>query len=96
VLSYGQLFWLEQEFVPFRRLGGRISDLSVSDLERPAARRRADAMDRLAVSVEAHVTVSALLTEKRSLLEQLERRLLEKEVVERNELQALLAGAKLS
>ncbi len=42
------------------------------------------------------MTVSALLTEKRSLLEQLARRLLEKEVVERDELQALLAGAKLS
>jgi hypothetical protein len=62
------LFWLEQEFVPFRRLSERISDLSVSDLERPAARRRADAIDRLAVSVEAHVTVSALPTERRSLL----------------------------
>lgn len=48
------------------------------------------------ILVEAHVTVSALLTEKRSLLEQLARRLLEKEVVERDELQALLAGAKLS
>jgi ATP-dependent Zn protease len=42
------------------------------------------------------VTVSALLTEKRSLLEQLARRLLEKEVVERDELQAQLTGAKLS
>ena len=48
------------------------------------------------LSVEAHVTVSALPTEKRSLLEQFARRLLEKEVVERDELQALLAGAKLS
>jgi len=45
--------------------------------------------------VEAHVKVSALLTEQRSLVEQLARRLLEKEVVERDELQALLAGAKL-
>ena len=59
-------------------------------------RRRADATDRLAVSVEAHVTVSALPTERRSLLEQFARRLLEKEVVERDELQALLAGTKLS
>jgi ATP-dependent Zn protease len=42
------------------------------------------------------VKVSALLTEKRSLLEQIARRLLEKEVVERDELQGLLAGAKLS
>jgi ATP-dependent Zn protease len=50
----------------------------------------------LAVSVEAHVTVSALPTERRSLHEQFARRLLEKEVVERDELQALLAGAKLS
>jgi len=41
------------------------------------------------------VTVSALPTE-RSLHEQFARRLLEKEVVERDELQALLAGAKLS
>jgi len=40
--------------------------------------------------------VSALLTEKRSLLQQLARRLLEKEVVEWDELQALLAGGKLS
>jgi len=42
------------------------------------------------------VTVSALPTERRSLLEQFARRLLEKEVVERVELQALLAGGKLS
>ena len=48
------------------------------------------------ILVEAHVKVSALLTEKRGLLEQLARRLLEKEVVERDELQALLAGAKSS
>jgi cell division protease FtsH len=48
------------------------------------------------ILVEAHVKVSALLTEKRSLLEQLARRLLEKEVVERDELQALLAGVKPS
>ncbi len=45
---------------------------------------------------EAHVKTNALLTEKRSFLEQLARRLLEKEVVEREELQALLAGAKVS
>jgi len=42
---------------------------------------------------EAHVKVSALLTEKRSFLEELARRLLEKEVVEQDELKALLAGA---
>jgi ATP-dependent Zn protease len=42
------------------------------------------------------MTVSALLTEGRSLFEQFARRLLEKEVVERDELQALLAGGKLS
>ena len=48
------------------------------------------------IMVEAHVTVSPLVTEKRSFLEQPVRRLLEKEVVERDELQALLAGAKLS
>ncbi|HSC71681.1 MAG TPA: hypothetical protein VLH58_10035 [Candidatus Methylomirabilis sp.] len=46
--------------------------------------------------VEAHVKVGALLTDKRSLLDQLARRLLEKEVIERDELQALLADAKLS
>jgi ATP-dependent Zn protease len=50
----------------------------------------------LAVSVEAHVTVSTLPMERRSLFEQFARRLLEKEVVERDELQALLAGGKLS
>jgi cell division protease FtsH len=42
---------------------------------------------------EAHAKVSALLTEKRALIEQLARRLLEKEVVEGDELHALLAGA---
>jgi len=42
------------------------------------------------------VTVSALLTEKRSLLKQPARRLPEREVVEQDELQALLAGGKLS
>ena len=46
--------------------------------------------------VEAHATVSALLTEKRPLVERLALRLLEKEVVKRDELQALLAGTKLS
>ena len=46
--------------------------------------------------IEAHVTVSALLTEKRSVLERLARRLLEKEVVEREELQALLISAQPS
>jgi cell division protease FtsH len=48
------------------------------------------------ILVEAHVRVSALLTERRSLLEQLARRLLEKEVVERDELQALLTSAQPS
>ncbi len=48
------------------------------------------------ILVEAHVTVSPLVTELRSLLEQPARRLLEKEVVERDELHALLSGAKLS
>ncbi len=42
---------------------------------------------------EAHAKVGALLTEKRALIEQLARRLLEKEVVEGDELHALLAGA---
>jgi cell division protease FtsH len=42
------------------------------------------------------VKVSALLTEKRSFLDQLARRLLEKEVVEGDELHALLAGATLA
>ena len=42
---------------------------------------------------EAHAKVSALLTEKRALIEQLSHRLLEKEVVEGDELHALLAGA---
>ena len=38
--------------------------------------------------------VSALLTEKRSLLERLASRLLEKEVVEREERQTLLTSAQ--
>ncbi len=42
---------------------------------------------------EAHVKVSALLTDRRSFLEQLARRLLEKEVVEGDELHALLVAA---
>jgi ATP-dependent Zn protease len=45
---------------------------------------------------EAHVKVSALLTEKRSFLEELARRLLKREVVEQDELKALLAGATAS
>ena len=45
---------------------------------------------------EAHVKVSALLTDQRGLLEQIARRLLEKEVVEGDELRALLAGATAS
>jgi ATP-dependent Zn protease len=51
-------------------------------------------MDRLGVSVEAHVTVSAILAEKRSILEQPARRLLERKVIQRDELHALLAGVK--
>jgi hypothetical protein len=50
----------------------------------------------LAVSVEAQLTVSALPTERRGLLEQFARRLLENEVVERDQLQALRGGGKLS
>ncbi|HYL82106.1 MAG TPA: ATP-dependent zinc metalloprotease FtsH [Candidatus Acidoferrum sp.] len=46
--------------------------------------------------VEAHVKVSALLTKQRSIVEQLAHRLLEKEVVEGEELHTLLAGAKHS
>ena len=42
---------------------------------------------------EAHAKVSALLTEKRVLIKELARRLLEKEVVEGDELHILLAGA---
>jgi cell division protease FtsH len=45
------------------------------------------------ILAEAHVKVSGLLTQQRGLLEQLAQRLLEKEVVEAEELQALLAGA---
>jgi cell division protease FtsH len=68
----------------------------------PPAREYSEDMARLIdaeagrILVEAHVKVSALLTEQRSLLDQLARRLLEKEVVERDELQTLLASAKLS
>jgi cell division protease FtsH len=48
------------------------------------------------ILTEAHVKVGALLTAQRPLLEQLARRLLEKEVVDGEELQTLLAGAKPS
>ena len=48
------------------------------------------------IPIEAPVKVSALLMEKRSLLEQLAHRLLEEEVVERDARQAMLAGAKPS
>ena len=57
---------------------------------------RLSAAEARRILVAAHGTVSALLTEKRSLLEQLARRRLEKEVVEREELQALLARAQPS
>ena len=86
-------------FLPWSSLRGRTAPSAMGRRTQRRScrpRRQADATDRLAVSVEAHVTVSALLTEKRRFLEQLARRLLEKEVVERDELQALLAGAKLS
>jgi cell division protease FtsH len=42
---------------------------------------------------EAHAKVGALLTEKRALIEQLAGRLLEKEVVEGEELHSLMSGA---
>jgi cell division protease FtsH len=48
------------------------------------------------ILVEAHEKVSTLLTEQRPLIDRLALRLLEKEVVERDELQALVADAKLS
>jgi hypothetical protein len=41
-------------------------------------------------------TANRQLTQKKSLLEHFARRLLEKEVAERDELQPLLAGATLS
>jgi cell division protease FtsH len=65
----------------------------------PPPREHSEDMARLIdaeasrILVEAHVKVSALLTEQRSLLEQLAHRLLEQEVVEGDELRALLAGA---
>ena len=78
--------------------GGRIGVLPGL----PPPREHSEDMARLIdaeasrILVEAHVKVSALLTEKRSFLEELARRLLEKEVVERDELKALLAGATQS
>jgi cell division protease FtsH len=64
----------------------------------PAPRDHGEDMARLIdqeasrLLVEAHVKVSALLTDKRGFLDQLAQRLLEKEVVEQDELRALLAG----
>jgi cell division protease FtsH len=46
------------------------------------------------ILVEAHLKVSGLLTDRRNLLDRLAQRLLEKEVVEREELLALIAGAQ--
>jgi cell division protease FtsH len=68
----------------------------------PPAREHSEETARLIdaeasrIMVEAHVKVSALLTEQRSFLDQLARRLLEKEVVDRDELHTLLAGVKPS
>ena len=68
----------------------------------PPPREHSEAMARLIdteasrILVEAHVKVSVLLTDQRGLLEQLARRLLEQEVVEGEELHALLAGAKVA
>jgi cell division protease FtsH len=45
---------------------------------------------------EAHVKVSVLLTSKRTLIDLIARRLLEKEVIERDELRTLLTGEKPS
>ena len=47
----------------------------------------------LLASSKGEPSRSDTLTEKRSFLEELARRLLEKEVVEQDELKALLAGA---
>src|SRR5512136_1444517 len=78
--------------------GGRIGVLPGLPPPREHSEETARLIDSEAsrILVEAHVKVSALLTEKRSLLEELARRLLEKEVVERDELKALLAGATQS
>jgi cell division protease FtsH len=78
--------------------GGRTGLLPGLPLPREHSEDTARLIDAEAgrIMLEAHVKVGALLTERRSLLERLARRLLEKEVVERDELQELLAGAKLS
>ena len=78
--------------------GGRTALLPGLPLPREHSEETARLIDAEAsrILVEAHVKVGALLTEKRSLLEQLAHRLLEKEVVEGDELRALLAGAMQS
>lgn len=78
--------------------GGRMSLLPGLSPPREHSEETARLLDAEAsrILVEAHVRVSALLTDQRSLLAQLARRLLEKEVVERDELQTLLAGGTLS
>ena len=75
--------------------GGRTALLPGLPLPREHSEETARLLDAEAsrILVEAHVKVSALLAEKRRLLDELARRLLEKEVVERDELQTLLAGA---
>jgi cell division protease FtsH len=78
--------------------GGRTALLPGLPLPREHSEETARLIDAEAsrILVEAHVRVGALLTEKRALIERLAHRLLEKEVVERDELQALLAGGTLS
>jgi len=78
--------------------GGRAALLPGLPLPREHSEETARLIDAEAsrILVEAHVKVSALLTEKRALIEQIARRLLEKEVVGRDELQTLLAGGTLS
>ncbi|HTU03108.1 MAG TPA: ATP-dependent zinc metalloprotease FtsH, partial [Candidatus Sulfotelmatobacter sp.] len=77
--------------------GGRTALLPGLPLPREHSEETARLLDAEAsrILIEAHIKTSALLTEKRSVLDQLARRLLEKEVVERDELQALLVGAPL-
>jgi cell division protease FtsH len=75
--------------------GGRLALLPGLSPPREHSEETARLLDAEAGRIlgEAHAKASALLTEKRALVEQLARRLLEKEVVEGDELHALLAGA---
>ena len=75
----------------------RFLDVAMPAQRGPYSEETAQAIDHevLRIVSESHATARRILTERRELLEQVTRRLLEKEVMEGEELRAMMAPAPL-